>query len=1513
MESVVNSDQNFYSRPPNPPRSDGDREIHVYDVRSTLSGSSIAPERPPKVSLTNSDEQAAIADGYDISAASRQSEDSPDDFYREYEELNSRDISSSRQIYTNNMANGAITSTGARIAPPSLRSNGNGTTPKYPSISGLKATERPSYRSASVPTEENVLSGGTKPIPALDGIRKASQPSVKDLLKHFDQGASSTNSTGSRPHPKYQDKSNIPAAYTANRFKPQVPNGSRQSNAAPTIKSANASRAMSPPTSRISQRSKFTAEDQHSSNTLSALTRPVQTRSKVSESASAPLSLASIVTNQPGNPQSSLPVRKPLFGEVISTDSSSSGAGYGINQPSSSSRRISDTSIRRPGWAHVKIEDDHDVSPSSPTAWYLGVASNLEDVDITSRSNRSQSHARSQSDSVDLKSRTESESPPFTRDSCKAPDSPNFRSMSRSRLPVSSRRTSHPSDSASPPSTRAASPYFAKAGSPAGAKARKIEPRPWSPPANPHTTSPPTSRRQGRSPGKISTVNSSLKVYVSTPPPKLSPPLRSSRPRQPVSAATTASSRAKATENYNPIQGQIVPKSPRSIPREQSRNQANLAEKRAQLLKNIPKQIRESAQKEHDLRKMSSQENSIGNVVENDDPRISEPKLVLNTSFLTPTQHQLHPGLRKPSVDFNDDSPTLGMPGSFPTPNYDNDIPISAVSNATEMTLFDNEPQTEAPKPSQCDAVEVVSSNAVPVCLTEESRSTLEALLNNNLENDSIRIILDTTSLEDLQDNNDTEHDGQNDASQGYQSDDGYTTYHIVSEDVLANSQTSEPLSVANETRQDHRDNVPPVGVDSHGNPVTAYHPVDITHSEEDRLTMFEKDTDSSDSLAPSQTEDQVSWPVGLTFNPAPSLQLPRIDTSLDIPSAGGPTPKSEFLGTPVTEMDYESSDTGEAYGNCCEGVSNNDPSTFQPKPERSSETSNLSDFTVEDNDRSSWVPRIKTPSREHATSPPLIADDITPANPNISAEPIVDDPDFSPEYSEDLTNFAGPEYLFRSNSSFHSAQEPITRISSWNGKVIPPIPHVPSQLPHETPQPPSDTTFDEFLENGHKLPTPFSMSSRYVTTNSRRQSYRDSDSMRASGDDYYAYRPSTSTRRSSAQISFEGEAIGTPVSFNEQTSLETGQTAEDSALSSETLASLRQRRMLIQELIDTEAVYLKDMNVVVEIYKGTAEACPKLDSNDIKCIFRNSEELIEFSTAFLSDIKAASASIYIPRSKPKKSTSANSSISPEDSLSIANEEGSWSKDRRTTIGENFARHIEEMERVYAIFLRSSEQATTRLQTLQADSTVKVWLEECNAVAKDLSGAWDLDALLVKPVQRITRYQLLLGSIVKHTDPEHPDYESLKQARDEIKNLLENIDNQKKRINMVTAAVNGRKRKDSNLRVGLKNPFKSEKATTDYNWTDSATEDKEYGRCYQNFTSQYMHLQVTMRDAIHYTEGLAEFIDHSYRTFLAFELFCKAPSSAGRNSVLESKWAHFSLVLKDLKDIALQGHVCLTA
>jgi hypothetical protein len=43
-----------------------------------------------------------------------------------------------------------------------------------------------------------------------------------------------------------------------------------------------------------------------------------------------------------------------------------------------------------------------------------------------------------------------------------------------------------------------------------------------------------------------------------------------------------------------------------------------------------------------------------------------------------------------------------------------------------------------------------------------------------------------------------------------------------------------------------------------------------------------------------------------------------------------------------------------------------------------------------------------------------------------------------------------------------------------------------------------------------------------------------------------------------------------------------------------------------------------------------------------------------------------------------------------------------------------------------------------------------------------------LESLLIMPVQRIPRYQLLLKELLKNTWPDHPDYVFLGQALDKI-------------------------------------------------------------------------------------------------------------------------------------------------
>lgn len=224
-----------------------------------------------------------------------------------------------------------------------------------------------------------------------------------------------------------------------------------------------------------------------------------------------------------------------------------------------------------------------------------------------------------------------------------------------------------------------------------------------------------------------------------------------------------------------------------------------------------------------------------------------------------------------------------------------------------------------------------------------------------------------------------------------------------------------------------------------------------------------------------------------------------------------------------------------------------------------------------------------------------------------------------------------------------------------------------------------------------------------------------------------------------------------------------------------------------IKELIDTETFFIRDMNIVEEIYKGTAEACPRLDDKTIKLIFRNTDKIIQFHSAFLIELKEGVSSIYTPRTHrlvQKVDTSSPSDRAPPLSSAAAAASGQLSddKDRETSLGPIFIRNMEDMKQVHETFLKNSDHANKRLIQIQEDPTVQVWLNECNEVARELTRAWNLDSLLIKPMQRITKYPNLLIQLLHATPLDHPDRASLEAAKTALESAIEEINKTKKEL-----------------------------------------------------------------------------------------------------------------------------------
>jgi dynamin-binding protein len=1522
MEAGINADQNFYRR--QFPQSSEDSQVRSNYDDQQRDFEPRPPQPPPKISLITNNLQAAATNGYGAVAVNTPT---ADDFYRNYRE------NPPSQGYNNSSTNGMLTATqpgtASRQPPSSFRSNSNGTTPKHPTISASRNPLKPSYRSASAPLDERMVLSTAKSTSALKGPQ---QPSVKDLLKRFDQNNEQTTSASRRPlvrTPLNENGSGGPG-YLKSRSTVENRSPIPASRAGMMTRDTALARAKSPTTVKTTQRSKFASEDQHSNNTLSSVARTPRSRHDVSGNAQASQSMTNLAPTPPAKPPSPIFTRKPLFGEVVPEESGLKYPGFGIAD--TRVRRTSDGNLSQPSWRQ-RSQSDADVAPPSPTAWYRGATAGLlDELDTNKTPRKSRQHNRSQSDFAVEKGYSAGARYQENRDRYKSPP-PITKPSPQSRLPLSSKRLSTPSESASPTSTRSTSPSRFKTTAPS-TNTSKGDSRPWSPagrsttpsdrsktPAGRSTTptskSIPSHRSPGRqiaSPPKIPMNNSSLKAYISAPPPKTSPPLRSSRPRLPVSSATTASSRGKMADRSETPQQHQSSRTLRSggnegktASRSRVPGPADFAAYRETIQRNVSISIKEGEEKklkEARLRRLAAERavntgakpateinestpetpltlpTPVQIVIE----EAQSPKLELQTSF-SPSNNTYIASRQQPETS-NLDSPTLGIPGSYPNidPQSDEDDPHSAISNATGFTEIDMEPQTEPASQSQGISF---SDTLGDKALTDklDYKPSVDTSIPSPNENISIPIILDTTSVDETEA---TTQDNNFYGNQNRYGDEPIEEQHGYHAPVFTTTSPMEmpedqilPSTLGNAEKPTfEQDNSLPNGIPT--------------------IIQRLKHVELQESHAPDPPK---KFPLWDSEQQAPSpFSLPALETT-GIKS----TFQAELVQTPITEIDSASSDD---IGETSNSFEEHYDGTYNQTPQYGvSQQFGWADTTVNTIDQPVWrgdhshLPPI--PLFESLEEPPKPPPKEEYTKPEVPPKPFNYSPLPSPRSTANTPRIASPSRTFKSDYSYNTERRS-SEPSRSSVQDIPAIPSVPP-WPDHSPPPPPQGAFVEMVSLDSARSPPLSNSYNRRPASSVYRSTRDPDSRRQSNDDLNSSRLSTSTPISSTRISLN-EDMASSRQFDEPPKAIPLDPEEREA--AEKLAKrLQHRGRVIKELIDTESVYLKDMNVVEEIYKGTAEACPKLEPGDIKTIFRNTDQIVAFSTMFLDELKAASASVYSPRHQ-KSRQSRNFAISPTEEKLFINgaytEESDLEKDHKTRVGEYFGRHLKEMQTVYTDFLKSSELASTRLATLQSESAVKVWLNECNHVAKDLTAAWDLDALLIKPVQRITRYQLLLKQLLELTPDDHPDHQALHSTLGEVGGLLKSIDDLKKRIDTVNKIV-GRKRKESDVRSGIAKAFGRSREKSLASSSNRFADDEVYLKLHEKFGDDYLRLQVVLRDVEFYTRQANTYVNDFLRLLSSMELEMRVSPSPYPE--LESKWARFNMSMRDMGTVALEDHV----
>ena len=1281
--------------------------------------------------------------------------------------------------------------------------------------------------------------------------------------------------------------------------------------------------------------------------------------------------------------------RKPLFGEVLNTESKPV-AGYKI--PPARRRRGSEGNMHNPNPMFTDTSQMHaEQEELSPTA-QPGVTSQNGTLSPPYDYYRTlDSHRRTLSANAGP--------PPKLANihfsDLSSPSSPtsteNSRRESYSRIPVSTHRLSAVSDSGNSSQLSRTNSDNAMAGNPSQTMTSPHRVR--APPPKPLQNAPAKPSRRVETPSEARRMATSptLNAYISAPMPKKSPPLRSSRPRQPVSSASTSASRARAVEKHSLQDAGYKPESRTRRPPELEG--IDIAARREAIQRSYTKKVGERERKveaankrkasmlkqEEEraggmdparLEKSSNLQDGKGDVLpesnmdsqtanlatQEEDAAQAEQDLTINTGHLA----------ERSVLDLSmEDSPTLGTFGKFSAqqhavgkaPSQSDQEPLSAITAGTSDsmdTFFDDEPQDDSTRNSQqpsqnhMDLSQIIdmelsgamSPTAIRKTITNEQGSEKD-------DRESIQIMLgDTPVLEKAPFV--TNHFGRYEDNSPSQ-EGPHSRWSMTSRDSSGKSRDEQGESPESSLRQTPRSSQPThlsISTSASERTQPVWSPASFASLKTSRTTM---DSDSYSTI--NRVLDHYHDPNSIS----PQDVQQHLIQSPVLARQGGWDPKKvtqlymqQFmdrhpqLNTPPPPPDFQGASQDAARSHQRKEVSHTPP------------TSTSAEKEVRDDMDGKIVHKMERQHHDEivSSSQNLQPDesDVKPARASLSRP---EDWTMSPslgEYTQQANAVDSPatdEKPMLPPKDYKSKKRSMDEIVDPKGDRHRPItPGARPQLPEITRHDPLDIVVEppRSSDSASAQPPPLPQSSPplppslpNLSQSQPSQQARPASppspadfSRNASSESYPTKESFTDVRTSSASLT-DGQRppLGLPLSLQPSHSSAISQdppvieslsgttaVASKSSSPSPDQKRLTRRNHIIKELVDTEHSFCQDMKVVDDIYKGTSSVI--ISPEDVKTLFGNSDQILVFSTNFLDALKQASKSVYIlAKSKRWRSNrvSSNTTYSgtTDDQSSIGGPELSDDeKDRKTFIGEAYGHHMVEMEKVYAEYLKNHDSANQKLQALQKNPKVQIWLKECRAYAHDLTAAWDLDSLLVKPVQRILKYPLLLDQLLEVTPENHPDYTALDIAAREMKGISMRINEMKKRADLLEQVSNSnRKRKESDVRIGFPKAFgrRTEKLKQQVGLSDMV-EDKAYAAVREKFGTHFFQIQVVMRDVEMYTNDVQVFMNR----FCDFTLAIEAHIDVSQTSYpeIESKWRKFRMSMRDLSTTALTDHVSLS-
>ncbi|XP_043453170.1 dynamin-binding protein isoform X1 [Prionailurus bengalensis] len=193
----------------------------------------------------------------------------------------------------------------------------------------------------------------------------------------------------------------------------------------------------------------------------------------------------------------------------------------------------------------------------------------------------------------------------------------------------------------------------------------------------------------------------------------------------------------------------------------------------------------------------------------------------------------------------------------------------------------------------------------------------------------------------------------------------------------------------------------------------------------------------------------------------------------------------------------------------------------------------------------------------------------------------------------------------------------------------------------------------------------------------------------------------------------------------------------------------LEKRAKVIEELLQTERDYIRDLEMCIEHIMVPLQQA-QIPNIDFEGLFGNMQMVIKVSKQLLADLEISDA-----------------------------------------VGPVFLDHRDELEGTYKVYCQNHDEAISLLEIYEKDEKIQKHLQDSLADLKSLYTEWgctnyiNLGSFLIKPVQRVMRYPLLLMELLNSTPESHPDKVPLTSAVLAVKEINVNINEYKRRKDLV--------------------------------------------------------------------------------------------------------------------------------